>query len=459
MRQDRNGSLKWARTVIGVALGNGGRVAAVRGERRGRRVLCMAVDRDEAAKMVSEGVPCVGHMSARQTIARWFEAPFESKWKARRVIPTLVDIHLPFALEDSCHVVIPGRKGLSGRCRYLAIAARVMDIRRRIEELAAAGFEPAVLDHEGLSLWSHSIAERKPSSNGVVRIVVNADGDSSALAFGTPSEFLSVHSWRTSDPASAARIVRACRMALSASDLKAEWAWCGPDVADAAFVEKAREALAGEWSGSYFVHDDPAFFLSRALASRSLSDGPFRCNLRVGPFVHEVIAARERRVTARSAVALCGVSLFLLGAALCARLLVSRAEAELDRTFSAIASDAAGFPVVGRGQHALKIVEDSLTRRQHEWLPFVNRAGPSLLDLLGPITREASSNSLQIVSLNLDRTKISMSGIGRDWLGCERMAAFLRDLGYQPRLDRKDAGADGLVPFAIETADVGGARE
>ena len=456
MTRTSRGHLRWAGTAIGVAR-NGETIAAVRGERRGSRVAYEPLDVGKAAEMVSRGALCAGHMPARQTIARWFEAPFDSKWKARRVMPTLLDIHLPFALEDSCHAIMAGGRAVSGRARYLAVAARIEDVRRRIEELNAAGFDPVVLDHEGLALWSQSISEREPSARDAVRIVVNAAGDASTLAFGTAHEFLAVYPWRTRDLESAARLVKACRAALATQDAVAEWAWTGPEAADAAFVARAREILGAHWSGGHFTHEEPAFFLARAIAGRALSDGPFRCNLRIGALEHRVISEHERRVTAWSAVVLCASSLFLFGSSLGVRLMLSGVEQGLDGEFSAVAARTAGFPVAARGQHALKIVEAAIESRRKDLLPFINRAGPSLTDILGEITVAAASNSLQIASLNLERTKICINGMAGDWAGCQRMVSFLKDLGYDPRLDIKDSGTDGRVPFSIEAGGLEGA--
>jgi len=129
------------------------RVDLVRGRVASRRVELDAVPA-QARAGVRGG--CYAAVPVRQSFSHELTAPFSRRSKAVRVLPTLLDLQLPFALDD-CLYTFAELKAESGSVRALAVGARTAEIERRLGDLVEKGIDPLALDHEGLALWSGAL--------------------------------------------------------------------------------------------------------------------------------------------------------------------------------------------------------------------------------------------------------------------------------------------------------------
>ncbi len=56
--------------------------------------------------------------------------------------------------------------------------------------------------------------------------------------------------------------------------------------------------------------------------------------------------------------------------------------------------------------------------------------------------------------LSLSRDRVHVTGTARSWNGGDELLTVLKRSGYPAKLDRKDAGADGIVPFSITSGGI-----
>jgi hypothetical protein len=103
-------------------------------------------------------------MPPRDCVCRWLTTPFASLHKARKVLPTILDIQLPFPLEECVYDFVADRKSDDGHVEALALAARHRAVAGALAQWEAHTVDPAVLDHEGLALWSQSLVEQPVSA-------------------------------------------------------------------------------------------------------------------------------------------------------------------------------------------------------------------------------------------------------------------------------------------------------
>jgi len=478
---ESRGTVEWVGSCYGVDM-QAGKPVVVRAERNRGRVNCFTVSVNDPSFLngLQNGKAVVaGCLSAGESFSCWLESPFLSYRKALKVLPTLLDVQLPFALEECVYGFVemaqkspvgrndetpkePAPAGNTGAMRALAVAARMEDVQKKMESFAVFGLDPVTFDYEGLALWTQSFAEA-PSVAGagdnVFRVVIYLGMERSTMVIGRGMEFISAHNISRGQN-SAAQISRLLKAQLKpepgrSADIR--WMWAGPGAGDAGLVGKLQESLRSEWPGPSVVHDKPETFLARAVATRALTAGPLRCNLRTGPFVHPFITSRVEKETVRTALIYLAAGLLMCAVNLAWNTMVSRKELALETATSSLADKLAGYHVAAKGEGRVKVVRDALSPRKEMLKPFLRNFEPSLMEVIGAITDLAKKNDLHYESLSISREKVNISGTAVNWRKCDVLMDFLKQKGYAVRMDRKESLSDERIAFSI--IPTGGANE
>lgn len=441
------GTISWCRTCCGVDLADGGPIA-VRATRTRTGVACTRIDPgDPSLRGASGGTGLVvaGCLSERESFSRWLDTPFRSARKAVQVLPSILDIQLPFPLEDCAYLFLPGGIAEDGKTMALAVAARSAGVRKKLDAYMQLGMDPVALDQEGIALWTQSILEIPPDGE-TTRVVVSLSGNYATVALGTGMAFRGSHSVRQG----ADHIGRILRTKLGSLTQSLEWAWTGPS-ATPENIGSLFQVLRESWPGKSLVHKDPATFLARAIATRALSAGPFRCNLRIGALEHPVLAARRRTHHVNTALAALFAGLILAAASVASTAMANRRLKNAEDAFSSQVDKLAGYHVDGKGERALAKVRKAQKERLKVNRPFDAAFEPSLVGTLDAILQIGKENSLAYETLVLgkekDRDIVSISGTCATWNQCEKLSQRLKDLGYSVRPDRKESS--GRIYFTI----------
>lgn len=447
----RTAGASWARVCCVAEITPEGLVATRAQRNRGRITCEQLAPADLDAAMHEPGTVIVACMSARESFSHRLVAPFPSLHKASRVLPTLLDIQIPFALEDCIYSFVDTGRTADKKTESLAVGARLSTVNDRLDTLRQAGLDPMILDHEGLALWTQSLHEEPPdpAQQDTFRVVMDLKGELSTLVIGKGSRFLGAHGIRTDDTA---RIHRTLKNHLGPEPPPIQWAWTGSRAATEESLAPVRDSLTSEWPGRSLVHDEPDTFLLRALATRAFTPGPLRVNLRHGPISHPFIAKRNSRLMLRTATIALLAGLLLCGANLTWRTLAARGEDRVDSTSRTLAVGVAGDAVgPAKGKDALRMVRDHIERRRLALDPFLAAFRPSLLETIDEIVGAAENHSLEIEGLLLDAGTVTVTGTATDWNSCEGLKERLERKGFAMDLDRKPALASSRVPFTLSS--------
>ncbi|MBA4387189.1 MAG: hypothetical protein C0404_04350 [Verrucomicrobia bacterium] len=462
--KDSAGTIHWKKSCLGIDLQSDGPVV-VAGERSGGRVATKVVTQSDArASSAADGIPVVGCLTARDSVTRWIEAPFMNRGKAEKVFPTLLDVELPFPLEECSYLFLDTSAAENGKTRALAVVARNESIMNRIDEIGRLGLDPVALDHEGLALWTQSLKELPPETNrersGMAVLLMCRDRWT--LAAGKGMRYLNSHNVKPGDYGQVRRLLlaafpRAAGMEASAGsagdDASIHWRLAGSMASDKAAVSEFRSEMAGKTGCEVAVHAEPASFLARALVTRALEGGALRCNMRTGDLMHPSIAARSQ-----GRMMMAGVLALLAGIILCcgslyAMLTAGRAELASKDAFSAVVGRAGVQIGNAQGEQAISLVRNSVAARLDASRPFMNAFEPSLLEHLSAIAGVASGKGMNLDSIVISRGRIQLSGKTKNWNSCEDLVGYLQKNGYRVKLDRKESLADELVAFTISTGE------
>ena len=400
-----------------------------------------------------------------ESFARWLQTPLASRAKARKVAPSLLDIQLPFPLEECVHDTIQFRESGDGRIDVLAVAARTSDIAARLELLRRAGIEPMRLDHEALALWAQGRREI-PAERDALRVIAYVGADHSTLVFGRGTEFLSTHSIRAgaaaleaADSEPARRFIQRAQQLLRSHIPEqgapaAQWVWTGPAISKT-FTRALEAGFESFGDITFLPARDPARFLARGIAGSVLDNQTPACNFRLGALAHpEELRHRSREKTRIAAVFL-AAGLVLCGLNAGWRLLLAKQKEAVREELTSLAQQMSRTSRVPRGQEVL-VAERAGREQAPLTAPFLEAFEPSLMNLVGGIVDLARKQNMTLEFLSLKKDDAIIRGAAAEWSQGELLAGLLRNLGFTTDIQRQDAGADERVHFTLKARRAAG---
>lgn len=396
----------------------------------------------------------VGCIGVGESLTIWLDTPFASQSRALRVLPSLLDVQLPFPLEDCCWCLAASRRGGRRAVSALVVAARREAIQQRLQQYRTVFIEPAVLDHEGLALWWQNLRENPPVT-GALRVIVNLEPDHASFIIGRGHDFINAHSLRLAAGAVAPedifrRIQRILRTELRPGG-QAQWFFCGTLARQPALVNNLHKLLGAEWPGARTIHQPPDDFLARALAARGLLAGGRLCNLRRGDLEHPAARAENDRVGRRTAGLFLAAGILLCLFNLAWTALYQFKISRLKNEIAIVAGQVAPGRPIQYGQETGE-AERAVMRRVAEAKPALNVFAKPLSATLAEIVGTCRDAGLSIAELRLSRSEATIKGAAEDWNGCEQLAKRLNNAGYATAIEKHEAGADNFVRFTVKGA-------
>jgi hypothetical protein len=429
-------SAPWTRAAFGVDHAAGRPPILVKATRRGRRVVFAPAELAELARSPKAAIAACALQ--RETFLRWITAPIAAPRRAEKVLPSLLDVQLPFSIEDCEHVLLDLQPSPdTGGSRGLMAGIRHADLERRLAGLAADGVDPHVLDPEGMALWSQALEEFPfTPATPPTRVVCHLDADRLTLAIGQAGELLAAHTARHPDPDTVQRILKSALPDAGSAPL---WLWTGPGVRDEAATLNLHERLSAGRGAPAKIARDPATFLARALATRALTAGPGRCNLRSRRFLHPIPRRYQDRQPYRLAAWGLAAGLFLCAVNLTWQVAARHRTADANKTLRALAAQVmgTGHPLPPRGQEVLlaqRFVADQ-TRALDAFLAARKDPLPGLLQTLLGVARE---EGLTLETLTLKRDALVIHGLTPKWAQAEKAAGRLASPTWSALAERKE---------------------
>ena len=173
--------------VCGVDLSNPHQPVCISAVQDGHKLVVQPV------KGVPEGSLAACALPSTACLIRRLQSPFSSSSKTKRVLPSLLDVQMPFSLEDCFVSFTHLGRGADGKIEAVAAAARKTSLNTCLEQARSRGIDPAFIDAEGIALWDGALAEKGFPESNTAMAVVRLDTDSSTLDLGTGARILSAH--------------------------------------------------------------------------------------------------------------------------------------------------------------------------------------------------------------------------------------------------------------------------
>jgi len=416
---------------------------------------------DGLAESVRSGNATAGCLAVQESLTLWLNSPLVSRVKAEKVLPSLLDIQLPFPLEDCIYRFVEFRRTPEGTVSALVCAARRTAIQACLERYQAQGTDPMLLDHEGLALWTQSLAEYPVDSRRrqtPYRVLIYLANDHTTLVIGCGERYGNAHSLQMPiSPTADDGLVNRLRLILNAglpSGVGVQWLFCIARAGERTMAEMLHRSLTRDWPGPLTLIKEPTSFLARALCERALKRGPLRCNLRQQIFTH---AAVRRAADARARAAAVGIlvaGLLLAGFSLTSRLLGERQFNRIKAEIAAVASELAPGMTIPYGRE-IPEVQKAWEKQVLLTAPFLDAFAPSLAPRLAAVVKAGQASAVRFETLSLRRNSLALTGVAEDWDQCGELEQRLKALGYTVKLERQEAVAETEVRFTVN-AEGGG---
>ncbi|MDA1044567.1 MAG: hypothetical protein O3C57_05015 [Verrucomicrobia bacterium] len=388
-------------------------------------------------------------MPPRESVCRWLETPFSSFGKARKVLPTLLDIQLPFPLDECVYVFVTERKSAQGKVGALAAAARHPSVAMVLSDYQQRGVDPTVLDHEGLALWTQASVEIADDPDEVTRAraVIYAGVDRACIALGRGNLFLNSHACSLDNPVQVLRLLRAT---LGDQPGEILWVWSGPRAGTVDF-DASRQAIEDLAPGPSVTVEQPHAFLARALCRRLARPGAMACNFRSGPFVDTRHTERLAGGLRRLAWVLLLLGGLLWGSAILNIRAVSAADHAASKVFSNHYQRVTGKPLVGaKGAHAITMARRALDEKSADLKLLQHFLNPSLTIALQEVITEADTATLQIHECLLSDSEWRVTGLAKDRQSCEALKACAQKTGLHTVLTfAEPSEPNSALPFVL----------
>jgi hypothetical protein len=399
----------------------------------------------EAVPAVPAGWDAAAALSPRVSLIRRIDSPFLSPGKSLRILPSLLDVQMPFSIEECVYSFSNVAPRDDGKITALACAARQTDIVSFLECSEADGIDPLYLDAEGLALWDGSVSESQPVGLSGAVAVLKVEGDGGVLVLGEGTTIASAHALSALDGAHLKRLLLS---AFGAARL-VDWRLCG-SAAEGAAVRACVEAVGTEWIKDITVHSSPSQFLARAIARRALLANKDSVNLRAGAVLHPELEAREDRRTKTASAVLAGCGILIALLAFVSNIAVDAKIASIEAEFLEKAESLAGGSLQGAaGQQALQRAESSVSKKLVAAQPILAPFEPSPQVILRSISDHASREGLLVEVANVSPGAITVEGTAATWKAPESLRLLLISNGYTVKMDRQEALAEESVRFTI----------
>lgn len=407
-------------------------------------------DQQSDRAVVAAAVP------AQDSFIRPLATPFSSVRKAASILPSLLDVQLPFPLEQCRHQFVNLHPSIEGPVRAVALAVPNDRLQSMLEQLHTAGVDPDVVDQEALALWRYT-QKIFPSVSSRTRIILYLGHDRTVAIVGNNQEPNTAFSARTPwnndlESSQRDRLVLRLRQFLAGamrgstrSETAPEYIVSGPLAATGSeLLQKNLEVEAARWK----MADHHETLLARSLADSLLNPDSWSANLRTETFAHPNSARREQQRQRKCCWAISATAVLLIAAGISSVMLAAHRHTALQTAIQQTALALTGSPYMPRGQE-LFLAEQHVKISAEQFVVFQKFLEPTAYPLFAEMLALSRERNVQLNTLSVRTDSVIARGASADWNDADTISQPLMKHGWKVEVERNDAGNDERVHFTV----------
>ena len=390
----------------------------------------------ELEQALSDGSSCTGALPPASSVLVELKIPKLPQSKLDKILPSLLDVQLPFPLADCAYAFI--RQG--GSC--VAHAARRQDVEQQIAALAQWGCNPARIVPPANAAWTQALSEFPPRFPNEPRAVFICDAQQTLLVTGRGA----VLSGQTVFKTEPQDHVRRLKLAFGGLPEGLACILAGPECG---LVQKALSEPVPKIQAKLHTADSPAFFLARALAFDAKNDGgPTDTNLRTAELTHPVKLRKLKTPVIGLCIALASSSAVMLALSLSAWIHAGNAKDDAEKHFQEHLDEVAGYPIKTKGERAVRDARDAMAATFNEKVMAFTAAEVSSSVKVIPALCRKTGVKLHHISLSTEGLTASGSAASED--EADGFVMALKESGFTATMpERATIREDGTASFFI----------
>ncbi len=355
--------------------------------------------------------------------------------KIRRVIPSLLDPHLPFAIEEG-YISFTISSPFIPPDTVICSATTGGNIDKRLRDLSSGGIDPEYLINPGLALWREFII--RTGLNAGETVLLHTTPVCDILILGRGRTFLASHPCRHQD---AGMIKRTISSVFNTPPDSLFWALSG----DSNGKEQLSSILNDESAERCIPLTSPEYLLSGALA-RASSEKTL-LNLRTGEKAHPASAARRNRNSLIASAFLILLSILLLPGSI---LSINNARNSLEKAdiyAKKVIKTVAGYSLNTRGASAVKAAEREWADRPEPALFYID--SPSAVSPAELIMNAAGREKIIIHTFKTARFSFHLDCSAPDIQAMDAFSKRMEASGYRISTTQKTSLQAEMLLFHI----------
>lgn len=379
---------------------------------------------------------CAAALPAHAGLVVRLNSPALPAAKRWRVLPALLDLQLPFPIDQCASAFV------DTPAQTVGLAVRHEDLRAALDALASQDMNPERMVPLGWVLWTQAARECPAPDEDQRRAILWTAGDRIAVITGKGTVFGSMATVPSRNPDA---LRRTLHMAFGGAD-HALMAFCvGPDAAD---VARDVAQWPAPWSVTSCPVASPEAFLARSLAVDALLDRGHDAQLRQPPLAHPRRTSAVPRALRTATAGILAGALLLLVANLAARHVIAADEKSAAMALSERLRLVAGYPVNTRGARAVLEAREALAERLDARIERLR--APTAATALLRVLQVAETSAVRLTHVALAEDGLTLSGRSSSPESAEAFAAALRLADFRVRLDADpQPAADGGIAFLM----------
>jgi len=407
------------------------------------------IRRDQESGRAMVSAPAFSHDS----FIRPLQSPFPSIKKAQAVLPSLLDVQLPFPLEQCTYRFANVHRPENGNVRALAVAIPNDRLQILLENVRSIGIDPEWIEQESLALWRCALRQF-PAGSASNRVVIYLGTDRTIAVSGKNlmpvASFGTQSSWSDSlEKAAGAKLANRLQQHLAGafrgeSEMPVEFLVCGPAAATSARLREEMEIPIENWK----IMAKPESCLAASLAEGLLEPDVWSENLRIGTLTHAHIIRHARRVENRALTILALAALMLTTVSLGSLQLVKKNHDALQAHIRSEAASITGMNFIPRGQE-LFVAKQYVDESSERFKEFRQWMEPDAYPLFDQVVRSAHLIDMTLEALSVRAGALLARGSCADWNDPDKITQPLAANGWKVEIERKDAGHDERVHFTV----------
>ncbi len=395
-------------------------------------------------------------LPARLAAHRRLAVPAVSRRVAGRILPSRLDVELPFPLERSRYLFTPLRRSDRGWSSF-AVAVQEEDVLRAC---AAAPVDPWILHAEAPIAWEMALRDGLPDTGpaavfaagyGRWMLIAGRDGASELVIAGrAPSDAAPETEWMAMASDVSARVRRGFE-SWGVHTAKAAYFWAGPAFSDAARARRLQESIAPD-AAKHQVAPEPASWLAAALA-RGAVEGRGSPNLRDGALAAEGLVQQRTACARRAHIAAAVAGGVLAVVSVWATRSMDATRAQLRSRVMADAARIVGHRNIIPGRET-ETAGAHVEGMEAEARPFRDLSVPVRWSVLSRALKEAAQRGIRIESVELARGRHRIEGTALTLAMANQWADLMETLpeGAAGEYRHDPPDGEGRVRFSWEDA-------